>query len=288
MRQLVFRVPEEYAGKKLKNFLKESCMISSGILTKMKWIYDGITVNGKHAYVTEILKTDDIVCLKIPCADTMVTPQQLPLDILYEDEDILIVNKAPFMPIYPTPGHDKDSLANAVSFHAHEKGEKLSFHPIFRLDKNTSGIVMLAKNSYAASLLAFGVHKTYQAICEGMLEGFGTINAPIQLKTGHGIQREVGDGPQAQSAITHWSVIAPGKKGHTLLQIQLETGRTHQIRVHFSSIGHPLAGDDMYGGSKAYINRQALHCNFVRFTHPVTREIMEFTQDLPEDMIALI
>lgn len=288
MRELTFIVPEEYHGAKLKSFLRGPCEISSGILTKLKWVFDGITVNGIHAYVTKIIEAGDVVKLKLPGAESQVEPWDIPLDVLYEDEDLLLVNKPSWMPIYPTPGHDNDSLANAVSHYMQVRGEDFSFHPIFRLDKNTSGILVLAKHCYSASLLAFGVEKTYTAICEGILEGNGTIDAPIQLKEGHGIQREVGDSnPDSQRAITHWKAVGQ-YCNHTLLKIQLETGRTHQIRVHFSSLGHPLAGDDMYGGSRQYIGRQALHCGYVTFIHPITKERMIFEQPLPEDMQQLL
>lgn len=287
IRELTFVVPEEFNGAKLKSFLRGPCQVSSGILTKLKWVFDGITVNGAHAYVTQILQTGDVVGLKLPGAETQAEPCHIPLDILYEDADLLLINKPSLMPIYPTPGHDCDSLANAVAFYATEKREPFSFHPIFRLDKNTSGIVILAKHCYSASLLAFGVSKTYTAICEGTLKGSGTIDAPIRLKEGHGIQREVGGGPEAQRAVTHWKAVRQ-YGNHTLLEIQLETGRTHQIRVHFSSIGHPLAGDDMYGGSREWIDRQALHCGTVSFIHPVTKQAMMFQQPLPADMQQLL
>jgi 23S rRNA pseudouridine1911/1915/1917 synthase len=253
----------------------------------MKWVYDGITVNGEHSYVTRTLHAGDVVGLKLPAAETQTEPYPIPIEIVYEDEDLLLVNKPSQMPIYPTPGHDCDSLANGLSFYMAEKQESFAFHPIFRLDKNTSGLVVVAKHSYSASLLAFGVSKTYFAICEGILTGSGTIDAPIRLKEGHGIQREVGEGDDAQRAVTHWSAVSH-HNGHTLLEIQLETGRTHQIRVHFSHIGHPLAGDDLYGAHREWIKRQALHCGRVSFVHPITKERMEFDQPFPSDMENLL
>ena len=162
-----------------------------------------------------------------------------------EDDYLLILNKPPYMPVHPSPGHDDGTLCNFVSFYQRQKGEDWSFRPINRLDKDTSGLVLGGKDAYTAFALK-KVKKTYYAVCQGELFGDGVIDAPIRLKEGHGIQRETGLG--GKPAVTHWRALAWGK-GHTLLALTLETGRTHQIRVHLSSIGHPLAGDDFYGGS---------------------------------------
>ena len=281
LRELTFVVPKQYDGAKLKSFLRGPCEVSVGILTRLKWVYDGITINGEHAYVTKTIFDGDVVRLKLPETESNVEPYPLPLSIVYEDPDVMVINKPSFMPVYPTPGHDRDSLANAVAYEMERRGEEFAFHPIYRLDKNTSGLLVLAKHCYSASLLAFGVEKRYYAICEGVLQGADTIDAPIRLKEGHGIQREVGEG--GQKAVTHWKALET-KNHHTLLEISLETGRTHQIRVHFSAIGHPLAGDDMYGGSRESLSRQALHCGYAAFQHPVTKEVMEFRLPLPKDL----
>ena len=288
MRELTFVVPPQFEGAKLKTFLRSSCKVSAGMLTRLKWVYNGITVNGVHAHVIRILHSGDTVVLKLPDQETSVIPEPIPLSVLYEDADVLVVNKPWGMAMYPTPGNDSGSLANAAAYHAKQRGELFSLHPVYRLDKNTSGIVVLAKHGYAASALAFGIIKTYFAICEGMLQGSGKIDQPIRLMKGHGIQREVGDGPGSQRAVTHWTVEKQGINDHTLLRIQLETGRTHQIRVHLSSICHPLAGDDMYGGGQTWIKRQALHCGEVSFIHPVTEKELHFSQPLPDDMRQLL
>lgn len=288
MRELTFVVPSDFDGAKLKTFLRGSCKVSAGMLTRLKWVYNGITVNGEHAHVIRIIHTGDTVVLKLPEQETSVIPEPIPLSVLFEDDDLLILNKPWGMAMYPTPGNDSGSLANAAAFHAKQRGEIFSLHPVYRLDKNTSGIVVLAKHGYAASALAFCVQKTYWAVCEGFLEGSGTIDQPIRLVEGRGIQREVGDGPGSQRAVTHWTAVSHSPHNHTLLRIQLETGRTHQIRVHFSSIGHPLAGDDFYGGSRKWIQRQALHCGEASFVHPVTNETIHFSQPMPADMQRLL
>lgn len=286
MRELQFIVPPAFNGAKLKSFLRGPCKISNRLMTRQKWVYQGITVNGEYAYVTKIVHTGDQVCLRLPAPEQNIQPVRIPLEIVWEDDDLLIVNKPPYMPVYPTPGHDDDSLANAVAAYYQEKGTALSFHPIYRLDKNTSGLLVLAKHSYGASVLASGVNKEYLAVCEGILEGRGTISAPIRLKEGHGIQREVGEGEQSQSAVTHWQALAPCADGcHTWLKIRLETGRTHQIRVHFSYLGYPLAGDDLYGGSCDLMKRQALTCHAVWFDHPVAHAPLSWTIPVPSDFI---
>lgn len=285
MRTLTFFVPDTFDGGKLKTFLRGPCQVSSSILTRLKWIPNSITVNGESVHVTQILSAGDTVCLHLPETESQVQPEKLPVALRYEDEDILLVNKPSHMPVYPTPGHDRDSLANGIAFEMAQRGEPFAFHPIFRLDRNTSGLLVVAKHCYSASLLSSGVEKRYYAICEGILSGSGVIDRPIRLKPGHTIQREVGEG--GQRAVTHWKALR-SFSDHTLLEIQLETGRTHQIRVHFSSIGHPLAGDDLYGGSLDKIGRQALHCGWVSLQHPVTKEQMEWYQPLPDDMCALL
>lgn len=180
-------------------------------------------------------------------------PAELPLDIIYEDEDFLIVNKAPGMPVHPSPGHDRDSLLNAVSFYYTSSGQSHRVRPLYRLDKDTSGALAMAKHRIAAGAVT---EKTYLAVCEGELPASGTVDEPIGLKDGSKIVRACGYG---QPAVTHFRSLC-SEGGHTLIELWLETGRTHQIRAHMAHIGHPLAGDDLYGGGREYIGRQALHC----------------------------
>ncbi len=285
MRELSFTVPNEYGGIRLKSFLRGYCSVSSRLMIKLKREPMGITNNGQHAIVTDTLKAGDIVRLLMPDDLKQAEPVSLPLTVVYEDRDILIVDKPANMPMYPTPGHDYDSLANAVAAYYMNQNEKLAFRPVYRLDKDTTGLVVLAKNSYCASRLSGRLQKEYTAICEGELSGSGIINDPIGIKAGHRIQREVT--PNGESAITNWQSLCGGNH-HTLVLLQLKTGRTHQIRVHLSHLGHPLAGDDMYGGSLLLIDRQALHCGSVSFVHPVTMQNLYFTCDLPADMKNLL
>lgn len=285
MRALTFTVPKEWEQSKLKVFLRGYCNLSARLLTKQKRVKMGLTINGEHGRANDLLKTGDVVCVNLPDIEKDIEAVPLPLSIVYEDDDIIVINKDWSMPIYPTAGHDRDSLANALFYHYQIHGVKLGFHPVYRLDKDTSGLIVIAKHGYAAAVLSKSIEKEYTAVCEGVLKGEGTIDVPIRLKEGYTIQREVAK--DGQRAVTHWKVVG-GTNHHTLLQIRLETGRTHQIRVHFSHIGHPLAGDDMYGGHLNGIGRQVLCCSKVLFVHPVTGHRIELACPPQDDMMALV
>lgn len=285
MRELAFPVPNEYDGIRLKSYLRSYCGLSARLMIKLKREPMGITRNGLHAIVTDTLKAGDVVRLLMPDDEKQLEPVYMPLSGVYEDDDILIVDKPENMPMYPAPSHDNDSLANAVAAYFGEQGKKIAFRPVYRLDKDTTGLVVLAKNPYAAARLANSIRKEYTAVCEGELCGSGVIDEPIGLKEGHGIQRSVTQ--QGERAVTGWRVLCSGKN-HSLVVLNLETGRTHQIRVHMSHLGYPLAGDDMYGGSCEFITRQALHCGKIQFIHPVSNGKMSFDSDLPEDMKNLL
>lgn len=294
MPTLKFIVPQQNDGISVYNFLRAKCGVSYRLIHKLKHVPMGITANGLHIRTIDPLNGGDTVILNIPEDENPTLPVAMPIDIVYEDEHIAVINKPFGMPVHPAREHIADTLANAFSAHLLANGEPNSaFRVINRLDRDTSGLVLTAKNSHAASLLHGHTDKIYYAICQGLLTGNGTIDAPIRVMEGHGIQREVGEG--GIRAVTHWramksfSITAQSgqKHGLTLLEIHLETGRTHQIRVHFTSLGMPLAGDDMYGGSRDLIGRQALHCGQLHFNHPITGLPMEFTSPLPDDMAAL-
>lgn len=285
LRKLDFVVPTEYEGIKLKGFLRGYCGLSARQTAKLKRLPEGITRNGSKAIAPDILHSGDTVCVQFPDDEKLPSPASLPVDVVYEDEDFLILNKPASMPMYPSPGHDSDSLANAVAFWQSKTGCFFTYRPIYRLDKDTTGLVLVAKNPFVASRLAGKVKKTYLAVCEGILHGSGLICRPIGFKPGHTIQRAVV--PDGDKAITQWRALCNGKS-HSLVAIHLKTGRTHQIRVHFSDCGYPLAGDDMYGGCLSLISRQALHCAEIRFIHPVTGHPMRFQCALPQDILNLI
>ncbi len=281
MRKLVFIVPGYCDGKNVGYFLRKCCGISYRLLCRLKREPLGITVNEEHARTVDLVRAGDVVELRMPADERPAQAAGMPVDVLYEDEDLILLDKPPAMPVHPSRRHVGDTLANAFASLMEERGLCLAFRPVNRLDKDTSGIVVAAKNPFAAAGLAGKIGKTYLAVCEGELEGRGTIELPIALKPGHGIMREIRE--DGDMAVTHYAVLGRAM-GHSVLKVWIETGRTHQIRVHFSAIGHPLAGDEMYGGSTAMIDRQALHCEYVAFTHPVTKERVEVKSGLPKDI----
>lgn len=285
MRELTFTVAEQYEGTLLKNFLRRTCNVSSRLLIRLKKEPQAITVNGVPVTVLAPLHAGDQVALLLPKDQNYAEPQQIPLSVCYEDEDFLVLDKPPGMPVYPTPGHDRGTLANAVAGYCIQRGEHFRFRPLYRLDRNTSGIMVLAKHAYGAAALAGKIEKEYVAVCEGVLSGHETIDQPIGLVPGSKIKRAVCS--NGEMAITEWNAVR-SENGYTLLQLHLKTGRTHQIRVHMAWLGHPLAGDDLYGGNTSLIARQALHCKTVFFFHPVQKKAIVLQSSFPDDFQALL
>lgn len=288
MREVIlnFTVPAQYDNTQAKWFLRNYCNISVRLITALKLVPLGISRNGELLRVIDTVYESDIIQIKLPEDNNEIEPVDIPLDICYEDDHIIVLNKPPYMPVHPTHGHIDDTLANGVAFYLNNKNESFSFRAINRIDRDTTGLVLVAKHSYAASNLVKNVQKKYVAVCEGEILNSGTVDAKISLLPGHTIQRTAGTS-DGVTAITHYKPILT-KNRHTLVEFNLETGRTHQIRVHMSHINHPLAGDDMYGGSLEYIKRQALHCKTIIFLHPVTHKEITVTTDLPDDMQKII
>ncbi len=284
-KRITFTVPNEYDKIDAKTFLRKHCDVSARTLSKLKRTNLGITRNGELLKTTDILNASDIVVLSLPDDVNLIKAVEGKLDILFEDEYIMVVNKPPFMPVHPTKIHQEDTLANIVSYYMKSKGEHYTFRAVNRLDRDTSGCLLLAKDRYCANTLPASVTKEYVAVCEGEISESGTIDRPIKVMEGRSIQRVVCD--DGARSITHYQPLLV-KNNHTLVRFILETGRTHQIRCHMSSIFHPLAGDDMYGGSLEFINRQALHCAKVSFTHPITKEYINITCDIPTDMCRIL
>ena len=207
-------------------------------------------------------------------------PETVPLDIVYRDRDVLVVNKPAGMPVHQSVRHRDDTLANYFAYLFPE----LTFRAVNRLDKDTSGLCIIAKNPHAANIMQNCAEKTYYAAVHGVTDESGVIDAPIAREGESIIRRCVrSDG---RRAVTLYRRIACNGR-YSLLEIKLETGRTHQIRVHFSHIGHPLAGDDMYGGGLDDIGRQALHCGKMSFNDPLTGEPVTVSSEIPEDIKAL-
>lgn len=282
---LNFIVPKKYNNIQAKWFLRNYCNISVRLLTALKRVPLGISRNGELLRVIDTVYADDEIKIKLPQDNNTIVPVKTPLDICYEDNDVMLINKPPYMPVHPTHDHIYDTLANGVAYYLNNKNENTCFRAINRLDRDTTGLVLIAKHSYAAANLVNNVEKTYVAVCEGKIEKSGTVNANISLLEGHTIQRVAGT-PNGVTAITHYKPLIVSNE-HTLVEFKLETGRTHQIRVHMSYINHPLAGDDMYGGSLRYIHRQALHCKTITFIHPITHKKITINTDLPQDMLSV-
>lgn len=261
-----FTVPGELEGICVKDFLRKHCSVSARSLARLKRTEMGITCNGEHTRSIDILHAGDIIELRFPDDDMHIEPVNLPVEVVYEDSQVIVFNKPPYMPVHPVKDYRLNTLANAAAYHAEIMGERYIFRVINRLDKDTSGLVLAAKNAYAAAFLKDHTEKLYIALCEGRIDGSGTIDEPLRLKEGHGIQREIGEG--GVRAITHYTTVKNYGDEYTLLEIHLETGRTHQIRAHFSCKGYPLAGDDMYGGRREKFPRQCLHCAEISFIHP--------------------
>ncbi|TWI53282.1 RluA family pseudouridine synthase [Halalkalibacter nanhaiisediminis] len=277
----------------LRLFLREHCQISKKALAEIKFNGGRIFLNGQEVTVRAMIHEGDQVIIMLP-AETVsnaVQPEKVDINIVYEDEHLLVMNKEAGMATIPSREHPHHTLANAVLGYYKEKGIPATFHAVNRLDKDTSGLLVVAKHRLAhdrlSKLQQVGkLKRYYQAIVEGAVaEKEGTIDAPIARSKDSIISREVREG--GQRAVTHYKVKATTEHA-TFVDINLETGRTHQIRVHFSHLGHPLLGDDLYGGILDEMNRQALHCYRVEFEHPFNGKVTTFEQGLPEDMRAYL
>lgn len=280
-RTLTYTVPPAWDGRTVKDFARQHLGLSSRAFVKQKYLPGGLVKNGQPCRSVDLLRAGDRLCLTLPQDAETYQAVEGPLSILYEDQDYLAVDKPPAMPVHPSPGHDRDSLLNRVAFHYQLTGQAPAFRPLYRLDKDTSGILLVGKHRAAVS--SAQVEKTYYAVCQGELSGDGTVEAPIGLEPGSKIRRCCRE--DGQPAVTHWQVLA-SQEGHTLLRLRLETGRTHQIRVHMAHLGHPLAGDDLYGGSRYRLCRQALHCGGLSLVCKPLGAGLRLAAPFPEDMAA--
>lgn len=284
--KLFFKVPDKYDNVKAINFLKGECKLSSRMITLLKREKNGILMDGKILRTIDFVYSGKTVEINLPDEElSLIEPVCGNLDIVYEDEHILAVNKPANMPVHPVKQHRTDTLANIVAYYQDENKQNFVFRAINRLDRDTSGIVIIAKNKYSSNLLKNKVDKTYYAICHGKLTGEGTINEPIKLRDDSKMVRTISS--DGLPSVTHYKSIAFNDK-MSLIKLHLETGRTHQIRCHMAYLGHPLIGDDLYGGTLEYLPRQALHCKYVSFLHPINKRLIELDISFPEDMKNLI
>lgn len=285
-RRLQYTIPHEYSSRRVFDFLKH-LGFSHRLITKLKQAPDGILLNGEHIRTIDPMSEGDVLEINLPTdkKESISIPVEMPLDIIYEDDDILVLNKPAMLAVHESHNHLGDTLSNAVAFHLKKEGKPSAFRAVGRLDKGTSGLMVCALNRYAASRLSGKIKKQYLAIATGIYEGEGTIDAPIYRPDPILTVRTVDE--RGEKAITHWKALKNDGK-NTLLRVRLETGRTHQIRVHFASLGTPLVGDTMYGTPDGRICHQALHCYECRFIHPVKNEEMHFFCDMPDDMKSII
>lgn len=285
-RRLQYTIPHEYSSRRVLDFLKH-LGFSHRLITKLKQTPDGILLNGEHIRTIDPMSEGDVLEINLPTdkKESISIPVEMPLDIIYEDDDILVLNKPAMLAVHESHNHLGDTLSNAVAFHLKKEGKPSVFRAVGRLDKGTSGLMVCALNRYAASRLSGKIKKQYLAIATGIYEGEGTIDAPIYRPDPILTVRTVDE--RGEKAITHWKALKNDGK-NTLLRVRLETGRTHQIRVHFASLGTPLVGDTMYGTPDERICHQALHCCECRFIHPVRNEEMHFFCDMPDDMKSII
>lgn len=276
----------------VKQVLKEEFQISNRLLLKLK-SDNKIYINGKSVFVNEKVVLEDIIEVIIDFEEdnSNVVPTKMDLSILYEDDALLIIDKPSNLAIHPTMGCYDNSLSNGVCYYFNQIGLKKKIRPVNRLDRNTSGIVIFAKNEYVQEFLVRQMKnnkfkKKYIAVVEGVpQEKSATISAPISRKEGSIIERQVHE--SGDHAVTHY-IVEKENENCSLLYILLETGRTHQIRVHMSYIGHPILGDSLYGKESTLINRQALHAYKISFLHPITKQEMQIISPVPNDIKNLI
>ena len=270
-----------------KAYLMRVCGISSGLWKRIK--HSGtFAVNGVPAIAAHtMLHTGDMVSYELPIVSS-VTPERLPLAIVYEDNDLLIIDKPAGQLVHPTTKEAHGTVANAVLGLYEERSIRLDFHPCHRLDRNTTGLLLIAKHPEVQYQIAKQntLTREYLALIDGMLTPTeGTVDAPIARALPSIILRCVS--PSGKPARTHYRTTWTNTR-HSLLRLQLETGRTHQIRVHLAHLGHPLLGDDLYGGSTDLIPRHALHSAQLTLTHPRTGERLSVESLLPEDMARIL
>lgn len=277
--------------KSVKEILLDELNFSRRLTVKLEE-NNKIYLNGKPTRLKKRVYIDDVITVYFEDEkEDEYDPVDIPINILYEDDSMLIVNKPPFMVVHPTKSHFNDTLANGVRFYYESKNIKSKIRLVNRLDMNTSGIVIIAKNSFIHNELSKQmkeniVEKYYYAIVEGtIIQDKGTINAPIARLNPDDIMRTVD--ASGKECITHYEVV-DRFNDMTLLRLKLETGRTHQIRVHLKHIRHPIIGDSLYNRESSLINRQALHCSEMSFIHPITKEPIKIVAELPEDFKKVI
>ena len=291
-RIITYHIDARAGGLRTEQFLRRrgySCQN----LTQLKKMPESILINGVWSYMRTPLSAGDTLTVHIRETESSsnIPPVDLPLCIVYEDEDIIVVNKPAGMPVHPSLNNYRNSLANALMYYYQQQGKPFIFRCTNRLDRDTSGLTVVAKHMVSSGILSamtarHKIRREYLAIVRGhVTPPSGTIDAPIGRAGTPLIERRI-DFEHGERAVTHYRVVKE-KNGHSLVSLVLETGRTHQIRVHMKYLGFPLVGDYLYNPDMEYIQRQALHSHSLAFRHPITGEDLKFTADLPEDMLRI-
>ena len=292
-RRLELTVTPELAGVRVDTLLRKHLGLSGTVVRRVKWLEDGILLDGVRVHTDFRPAAGQVLSARLsdPERNSGIISAPGPLDIVYEDGDLIVLNKAPGVPVHPGPGHFDDTLGNFLMDYYEKTGQEGDFHPVHRLDRGTSGLLAAAKHPHAQEVLKKQLHtegfrRVYLAVCEGVPDPpAGVIDAPLGPKPGSLMEQMVR--PDGKPARTRYGVLRRWGS-RSLVALELETGRTHQIRVHMAHAGHPLTGDFLYGTEdRDLIPRPALHSGYLSFLHPLTGEEMRFSVPLPQDMARL-
>lgn len=290
---LIYQIDHLAAGKSIAQYLSDEGY-SRRLIVTLRNTPESFFIGDTCVFSNHKLNEGETLTVQLTekKGSESIVPVPMELSILYEDEHLMVVNKAAGMPVHPSQGNYGNTLANGIAWYMEQHNAEFVFRAVNRLDRDTSGLLLIAKNMLSSCILSdqvkeHAIHREYLAIVCGKTDPFGTIDVPIARKDGSTIER-IPEPDLGEPAFTHYQTISYNENTDlSFLRLRLETGRTHQIRVHMKYIGHPLPGDFLYHPDYRYIKRQALHSAYLRFTHPVTKEIMEFEAPLPEDMAKL-
>lgn len=294
MRRLTLPIGADQEGKPVNTLLRRELALSAASVRRAKALADGILLDGQPVFTNAIARRGQTLTVAVGDAagSDQIAPVPGPLTIVYEDEDLLVADKAGGVPVHPSQGHHGDTLANFLMAHYEAQGLVAAFHPVNRLDRGTSGLMAVAKHAHAHELLQRQLQegvlqRTYLAVCQGIPQPRqGTIDQPICRLPGSVLKRQVS--PQGAPARTHYEVLETGG-GRSLVRLRLDTGRTHQIRVHMAYLGCPLAGDFLYGRELPELpERFALHSASIRLRQPITGQEIALTSPLPEALGRLL
>lgn len=290
IRYLTLKIGPDLAGQEVNTLLRRTLGLSGTVLRRVKWLEDGITLDGARVNVRVRVKEGQTLTVRLtdPAPPSEPVPIEGPLDIVYEDADLVVLNKAPSVLVHPSHGHFYDTLGNFLMYHYKQLNDGSGFHPVHRLDKGTSGLLVVAKHAHGQEKLKNQLHtgdfrRVYLAVCDGRPPALtGVIAAPIGPVDGSPVARAVR--PDGKPARTCYQLLRRWGP-RSLVGLELETGRTHQIRVHMAHIGCPLTGDFLYGTeNQELIPRPALHSAYLELRHPITGERLVFAAPLPDDI----